>query len=145
MALVMKFPGNSIIPETLHNVRSEAGSIVGYGFDIKLRYYRGHYLSCTETFEIRIDGQPVNPDLVTLSINNKSFPIKLLPELISEFWLVTEPAKIFVHQLGGLEPGEHEIDLMFMLRSPYMPNPDPTAPNRYVPIDNSSSDRQTVV
>ncbi len=144
MPLIMKFPGHSIVPQSLKNIKAENGKTVGFGFDIKLRYYRGHYLSCTEQFELKIDDQLVDPAQITLGINDKEFPVKQLPELISEFWQVLEPARVVVHQLGGLTAGEHKIDLTFMLRSPYMPNPDPNGPNRYVPIDNSDAASQTL-
>lgn len=144
MAKVMKFPGPSIVPDSLCNVTAANGQTVGFCFDIKLRYYRGHYLSCTDAFILKVDGKAVDPDSIFFCINGKELPVPLLPELISEFWQVTHPARISVTLLGGLEPGEHDLDLHFMLRSPYMPNLDPSTPNRYVQIDNCDAGRFSV-
>lgn len=144
MAKVMKFPGFAIYPDSLRNVKAPNGKTVGFSFDLKLRYYRGHFLSCTEEFVLKVDGKTIDPDLISLGINGKELPVPLLPEFISEFWQVTHPAKISVQLLGGLEPDEHELDLRFMLRSPYMPNFDLSTPNRYVQIDNCDAGRYTV-
>lgn len=144
MAKVMKFPGPAILPGSLRNITAPNGRIVGFSFQLKLRYYRGHFLSCTDEFLLKVDGQPVEPDNITFGINGKSLPVRLLPELISEFWLVTQPATISVYQSGGLAAGEHELDLRLMLRSPYMPNFDTSTPNRYVQIDNCDAGRFTV-
>lgn len=144
MAKVMKFPGPSILPDSLRNVSTPNGRPVGFSFEIKLRYYRGHFLSCTDEFTLKVDGITVDPDDISFGINGKSLPARLLPELISEFWQVTHPATISVHRPGGLADGEHEIDLRFMLRSPYMPNFDPSTPNRYVQIDNCDTGRYPV-
>lgn len=145
MAKVMKFPGPAILPGSLHNIKASNGRTVGFSFQLKLRYYRGHFLSCTDEFTLKVDGQPVEPDAMTFGINGKSLPVRLLPELISEFWLVTQPATISVYQPGGLTAGEHDLDLRFMLRSPYMPNFDLSTPNRYVQIDNCDSGRLAVI
>ncbi|MGI6333344.1 MAG: C-glycoside deglycosidase beta subunit domain-containing protein [Saccharofermentanales bacterium] len=144
MAKVMKFPGYAIVPDSLRNEVSTRGQTVGFCFDLKLRYYRGHYLSCTDEFVLKVDGREIDPGRISFGINGKRLPVPLLPQLASEFWQVTHLAKIQVEQLGGLKPGEHEIDLTFMLRSPYMPNFDPSTPNRYVQIDNCDAGRFTV-
>lgn len=99
------------------------GRKIGYEFDVRLSYYRGLFLSCIEEFEIKVDGEEVPIQDVTFSINGKTFPISFLSECNTEFWNVIEPARIEVIRDGGLQSGEHDIDLTLMLRIPYMPIP----------------------
>lgn len=140
MAKVMKFPGEAIVPGSVRNVLVN-GKALGFRFELKLKYYRGLFLSCADSFALSVDGKAVNPADITFGINGKEFPVPLLPELIGEFWFITDCAEVCVRVDGGLGPGEHELDLEFFLRSPYLPNFDPGTPNRYMQIDNSGKRR----
>ncbi len=111
---------------------------IGYSFDIRLSYYRGLYLSCIETFELKVDGEVIESQDITFSVNGKTFAIDFLGECASEFWGLTKPARIEVLKDGGLEPGEHQIDLTLMLRIPYMPIPVGDG-LRYMPLDSCGS------
>lgn len=97
--------------------------IIGYSFDIRLSYYRGLFLSCIETFELKVDNEIINTTDITFSVNGKIFPVSFLKECAGEFWGLTTPATIKVFKAGGIENGEHLIDLNLMLRIPYMPIP----------------------
>jgi hypothetical protein len=138
MAKVMKFPGEAIVPGSVRNVLVN-GKARGFRFDLKLKYYRGLFLSCVDEFTLLMDGKVIDPDSITFGINGKEFPVALLPELVSEFWFITDQAEVSVRMGGGLGPGEHQLGLQFFLRSPYLPNFDPGSPNRYVQIDNSGN------
>lgn len=118
------------------------GKLSGYEFDVRLGYYRGLYLSCVEKFELKVDGKTVEESNITFGLNGKEFAISELKYLISEFWTITAPAKIKVYLKEGLSAGEHEIDLVLMMRSPYLPAPGAVEPHTYVPID--SCDKKTL-
>lgn len=109
---------------------------VGYAFDIRLSYYRGAYLSCVDEFELKIDGEVVDPRWITFGINGKSIPVGQLSQCVSEFWRLIDPARIEVLKEGGLTPGEHDIDLKLMLRVPYLPIPTGDG-HMYMPLDSS--------
>lgn len=142
MAKVMKFPGPAIVPGSVRNYCVN-GKTKGFRFGLRLKYYRGLFLSCTDSFSLTVDGKSIDPADMTLGINGKEFPVSMLPELLSEFWFITDQAQVAVHLPGGLEAREHELDLKFLLRSPYLPNFDPGSPNRYVQIDNSECGKFT--
>ncbi|GAA0790528.1 hypothetical protein GCM10008910_00250 [Faecalicatena orotica] len=108
------------------------GNKTGYQFDIRLSYYRGHFLSVIDELKVKVDGQEVHEDNIKFCIHGKEFGICQLHDLVSEFWTITEPATIKVFNDGGLEPGEHEIDVTLMFHSPYMPLSD----TEYMPIDS---------
>lgn len=111
------------------------GKKIGYEFDIRLSYYRGLFLSCTNSFSLKVDGVAVPNKYVTFSINGKEFFVEQLAGLSSEFWELLAPAKIKIMQRGGLAPGNHELKLEFYLRVPYLPLPGGDNDHNYVPLD----------
>lgn len=111
------------------------GEKVGFQFDIRLSYYRGHYLSDIELFEVYVDGQKISNEDINFGINGKEFCAFELPFCISEFWTLLEPAKITVRKPGGLSAGKHHIKVMLLLRIPYLPLPGGEGEHNYVPAD----------
>ncbi|MBE5890691.1 MAG: hypothetical protein E7282_06935 [Lachnospiraceae bacterium] len=114
------------------------GKRMGYQFDIRLSYYRGHFLSVIDEFAVKVDGEPVPNEMIKLCINGKEFSPIEFDKCYTEFWQVIEPATIRVFYPGGLSDGAHDIDVTLMFRSPYMP----IGPNHmYMPVDSSGSKR----
>lgn len=108
------------------------GKRVGYQFDIRLSYYRGHFLSVIDEFGIKVDDFQVTESNIKFCINGKEFGVAELKNCYTEFWQVIEPATIKVFFPGSLPDGEHKIDVTLMIRSPYMP----IGPNHmYMPVD----------
>lgn len=112
------------------------GAKNGYAFDIRLSYYRGHFLSDIDLFEVYLDGEKADEHDVSFGINGKEFSVFQLPYLISEFWTLLEPAHIKVRKPGGLEKGTHRIDVKLMLRVPYLPLPGGDNDHCYMPLDS---------
>lgn len=110
------------------------GKKTGYSFDIRLSYYRGHFLSDIDIFEIEVDGQKVAPENVTFGINDKEFAVYELREAYTEFWRLLDPARIRVYAPGGLKAGRHEIKVTMMMRVPYLPLPGGDD-HSYMPLD----------
>ncbi|MGB8455509.1 MAG: DUF6379 domain-containing protein [Anaerocolumna sp.] len=136
MGLVMKLSFTDIIQErTLRNYYIN-GRAIGYQFDIRLGYYRGHFLSVIDELEVETDGEKADEKDSIFCINNKEFAIVELKHQFSEFWNILTPATIKVHKVGGLGRGEHNIKLTLMLRSPYMPLPGAVKEHTYTPIDS---------
>ncbi|MGN6711969.1 C-glycoside deglycosidase beta subunit domain-containing protein [Anaerocolumna jejuensis] len=143
MGLVMKLSFTDIIREGTFRNYYVNGKVLGYQFDIRLGYYRGHYLSAIDELAVEVDGKKIDSNDVFFGINNKEFGTAELKYLFTEFWNILTPATIRVHKMDGLCPGEHDINLKLMLRSPYMPLPGSAEYHTYTPID--SSDRKTFV
>ena len=59
-------------------------------------------------------------EAVTFELNGKELPVYKLTYAVTEFWSQVTPAKIRVIKKGGVEAGEHELELKLMLRVPYM-------------------------
>lgn len=115
------------------------GKTYGFQFDIRLNYYRGLFLSCINEFGVIVDGERADPIDLTFSINGKDFSAFNLNENISEFWNILHRAKVQVRRPGGLTPGKHEIELILILRSPYLPLPGGEGEHNYVPIQSGGT------
>ena len=112
------------------------GKKMGYQFDIRLSYYRGHFLSLIDEFAVKVDDFEVPNERSKFGINGKEFSPAEFDKCYTEFWQVIEPATIRVFYPGGLPEGEHKIDVTLMFHSPYMP----IEPNhQYMPVDSSGS------
>ena len=97
------------------------GKKMGYQFDIRLSYYRGHFLSVIDEFKVKVDDFEVPAERIKFCINGKEFSPVEFDKCYTEFWQVIEPATIKVIYPGGLPEGEHKIDVTLFFRSPYMP------------------------
>ena len=105
----------------------------GFEFNVQLAYYRGHYLSDIDLLEVYLDGEKMPQEAVTFEINGKELPVYKLTYAVTEFWSQVEQAKIRVIKKGGVEKGEHELELKLMLRVPYMQiGPD----HNFMPLDS---------
>ena len=123
---------NVIVKDSLQHCYVN-GKKIGYQFQVKLDYYRGHFLSTFEEFEVKLDGEAVPNELIKFCINGKEFSPVEFEHCYTEFWQVIEPATIKVFCPGGIAEGEHNVDLTLLFRSPYMP----IGPNhQYMNIDN---------
>ena len=115
------------------------GRVIGFNLGLYLNYYRGLPVSCVENLELKVDGEAVPPHLLCAVINEKKFAIEQLSGLHAEFWGIRKRIDLEVYN-GGLEPGEHEVELTLHLRNPYMR----FAPRVYGMIDGSASKRMVL-
>ena len=104
---------------------------IGYQFDIRLSYYRGHFLSVIDELGVTVDGEQIPTEKIAFCLRGKEYGVAQLHDIVDVFWPIIEPATIKIHALGGLAAGEHEIDVKLMFHSPYMPISD----TEYMPID----------
>ena len=117
------------------------GNKMGCQFQIRLSYYRGHFLSVIDEFGVSIDGENIPEEDIYFCLHGKEFGISQLHDLVSEFWPILEPATIKVFRKGGFTVGEHEINVKLMFHSPYMP----ISETEYMPIDGCGSKKLTLV
>lgn len=128
-----------VVDNSLKNIQSH-GVVTGYQFDIRLSYYRGHFLSVIDQFEINVDGFQVPDERIKFCINGKAFNPVEFDKCYTEFWNVMEPATIQVFCPGGLPEGPHDINVTMYFRSPYMPIGDN---HQYMPVDGCG--RKTLI
>jgi hypothetical protein len=129
---------------TLKNVYY-SGRKTGFSFDIRLGYYRGHYLSDIDEISVKVDGEEFSQDDITFSLNGREYGMAELGELYSVFWNLTTPATISIHRMGGLSAGEHRVELEMWMRVPYLPLPGGDNDHTYMPLDNCDSKTMTLI
>lgn len=108
----------------------------GFSFDIRLSYYRGHFLSDIDEFEVTVDGKTYAPEDVYFCINGKELGSSEIKEAYTEFWNILEPAHITVICPGGLKAGKHHVEVKLMMRVPYLPLPGADNDHAYMPLDS---------
>lgn len=131
---------NVIVRDSLKNF-GNGEKYAGYQFELRLDYYRGHFLSVIDEFEVKVDGCRIPDEQIKFCINGKAFSPVEFDKCYTEFWQVTEAAVIKIIALGGLEPGEHDIEVIMYYRSPYMPIGEN---HQYMAIDNCGSRKMAV-
>ncbi len=135
MAIAMRVNFTDVVRDgTLENVFVN-GKIVGFQFQVRLSYYRGHFLSVIDELGVKIDGEEMPQEDIRFCLHGKEFGIAELHDLVSEFWPIIEPATIKVFKDGGLAPGEHDVDFHLLFHSPYMPISD----TEYMPLDGDGA------
>lgn len=108
------------------------GKKAGCQFDVRLSYYRGHFLSVIDRLEVEIDGEKIPQEAISFCLGDEEYGIAQLHDLVSVFWPIAEPATIKVLKKGGFTAGEHDINFILYFRSPYMI----VGPDLYMPIDS---------
>lgn len=117
----------------------------GFSFDVRLSYYRGHFLSDIDKLEVFVDGEKVEENDIFFCLNGKEFYVNQLYEAYTEFWSLLEPAKIKIMKKGGLPAGEHHISLDLMMRVPYLPLPGGKTDHEYMPLNAGGEKTLTVM
>jgi hypothetical protein len=131
--LKLPYVDSVLRPGSLRGIVLDQGP-VGFTLDVGLNYYRGLPLSTIERFELTIDGERVVDHLLLFELDRTLLPLSGLALAFTEFWPVKRSLRVRVYQ-GGLEPGEHEVGLTLILRSPYMR----FGPGAWGMIDGSAS------
>ena len=120
-----------ICDDSLENIFIN-GKEAGFKFDVRLSYYRGHFLSTIDEMGVKIDGEEIPTENIYFTLRGQEYAVAQLHSLVNEFWHITEPAQIRVFYPGGLTKGEHKVEFTMYFRSPYMA----IAEDRYMPIDS---------
>ena len=92
----------------------------GYAFALRLNWYRALPLSSVG-LKLRVDGEDVEQDAVTFSLDGNRYRLDELPANYESMWFVTACAGIHVDRPGGLGPGPHEVRATLTSRIPYIP------------------------
>lgn len=128
-----------VCDDSLENIYAN-GKKVGFQFQVRLSYYRGHFLSTIDELGVKIDGEEIPTENIYLELKGKEYGVAQLHSLVNEFWPIIEPAKIRVFCPGGLEKGAHKVEFKMYFRSPYMA----IGENMYMPI-NSCGEKELVI
>lgn len=89
--------------------------------DVRLPWYRSLPLSVIDFKELRINGQTMDHDSVTVKLNGKERKLSELAGLWQEYWFVLDSA-FFEIPFPGAKSGEaYEVDFTMVVHPPYVP------------------------
>lgn len=94
------------------------GIEAGFQFKICFAAYRGQHLSTLESFQVKLDGVPVDRKDIRFCINGKEFLVDQLKELSQEYWFIRDRAVIKVLDGKGLKEGQR-VEVHYTYRLPY--------------------------
>ena len=61
------------------------GKKIGYQFDVRMSYYRGHFLSTIDEIGVRVDGVEVPVENIFLCLDGKEYGVAELHDLVNVF------------------------------------------------------------
>lgn len=109
-----------IVGEEFHNVE-EGGKVTGFQVGLRLPYYRGVVLSLVGEIGLTVDGERVPLDKMTVTIGKKTLPVLQLEDEPVARWEFGEVGIVKVSKPGGLNPGQHKLDLVQHMKISYVP------------------------
>lgn len=92
----------------------------GLDLFIRLPWYRALPLSVVEIKDVRIDGQAVAPEKITLGVNGKDFPLGQLGDKTGDYWFVLDSAVLHVDFPGAKQGAEYDVEATLVLYPPYI-------------------------
>ena len=113
------FAGQPLAAGSLKNKVFEGGACTGYTFRLNNLSYRGIWLATIEDVKLKVDGQEVPRDDITLVLGTLSSTIDNLKNNSDVFWEVVTPCYINVNRVGGLSKGEHTVELNVTRRNDF--------------------------
>jgi Domain of unknown function (DUF6379) len=99
----------------------EDGAIAGFQVPIRLKYYRGVWLSQIRPATVDVDGVKYSGTQIAWTIGGRTFEQDELADHGDVHWSNQDPALLVVRRAGGLEPGIHEVDVEFQTSTSYLP------------------------
>jgi len=93
----------------------------GFEVQVLLNWYRSLPLSCVQTLELTVDGQPVPRAQIRFLINGRERSLDELQDLVDEDWYVQDRATLRVKHAPPVKAGErHDVALKLGSRIPYI-------------------------
>jgi hypothetical protein len=89
------------------------------GFTFKLRncYYTAQPISTIAGFKLRIDGEAISPDSISLIVRGARIRVPDAPTINEIWWRFGEVLDVHVEKPGGLQQGSHEMSLTIRMRT----------------------------
>lgn len=91
---------------------TEDGKTIGFQILVRLPYYRGIPLSLVDDIQVNVDGEEFPRDAFTLKTSSGyAFTLDEMATVTKYRWEFGEKAVLFVKKDGGLQPGEHTVEV----------------------------------
>lgn len=109
-----------IVGEEFKNITQD-GQAKGFQVGMRLPYYRGIVLSLIGNTDLIVDGEAMPRDRMTVTISGKTLPLSELENESVVKWEFGDVGILTVDFPGGLQPGEHTLELHQHLKISYVP------------------------
>ncbi|NUM44862.1 MAG: hypothetical protein HUU38_09145 [Anaerolineales bacterium] len=109
-----------IVGEEFKNVSHE-GQVTGFQVGMRLPYYRGIVLSLIGNTDLIVDGEAIPRERMSVTISGKTLPLSALENESVVKWEFGDVGVLTVDLPGGLQPGEHTLELHQHLKISYVP------------------------
>jgi hypothetical protein len=119
-------------------VREDSLTATPDGLDVAIytHWYRALPLPSLAKVDLTVDGERIDPDLLSVTVNGQRYPFAALADAGDEYWFTTDPAVL--HVPVDTEPGRtHRVQLLLGLSIPYIL----TGPDRVPLLAPSSTDK----
>ncbi len=109
-----------IVGEEFKNM-SEGGKVTGFQFGLRLPYYRGVVCSLVGRTKLTVDGESIPWEAMSVTINGKTIKMPKLEDEPVHKWEFGDIGIVMVEKPGGLEPGQHKLQLEQEMKISYVP------------------------
>ncbi len=109
-----------IVGEEFKNVEQD-GKVTGFQIGARLPYYRGIPLALFGGLELTVDGEHFSRDQITITVHGNTYTLDEMETEIEDRWEFGEVAIVTVNKPGGLQPGEHKVELKELVLMTYVP------------------------
>jgi hypothetical protein len=109
-----------IVGEEFKNVEKD-GQTIGFQIGARLPYYRGIPLALFGGLDLVVDGERFSRDQITVTVHGNTYTLDRMETEIEDRWEFGEVAIVTVRKPGGLQPGEHKVELKELVLMTYVP------------------------
>jgi hypothetical protein len=99
-----------IVGEEFRNVIAN-GEVIGFQIGLRIPFYSSVFLSMVGETEMKVDGESFTADQMTVTLRGKNFQKTKLEDEPYEKWEFGEVGIVTVAKPGGLQPGDHSVDV----------------------------------
>ena len=103
-----------------HNVVRN-GEVVGFQFCVRLKQYRGYWLSMIRTEDVFVDGVAYPKDSIVWTIEGTDYTPAQMLGIGNVQWPSSRPATLTVRKPGGLAQGYHDVRFAVRCIHTYLP------------------------
>ena len=96
-----------------HNLYNEDGTIWGFQFCMRTKYYKGLWLSQFRTGDAIVDGVVYPKSSLIWNIQGMDYTAEEMYDRMDQYWQVNDIATVKVPCPGGLRQGYHTVEIQF--------------------------------
>jgi Domain of unknown function (DUF6379) len=92
----------------------------GFALEVHQHWYRALPLSSIAVLDLKIDGEPVSPDEMTVQANWTNYTFAELEEQFDRWWFTTDAISVTAPRRGFSAGSQHRVELDLGLLIPYL-------------------------